>query len=214
MLWAALAHSEDSAVWRRRTASTKPRWRVLQWIIPANITPGAPGALRIGRTGALLGIAEREVRAADGHPMRRMSGRRRSASSPADPRAFRGPLSRDQPPRQCGQLQVLQNCAPPPGAVRYLSTRRLPPHLRQVNTSVGNAGSWDLFAKAETHRVKPVRELDAGNLHVRFDERRGGNGSRVRLGERASKSGSSRWDRAVRRTRVKSRGWRVAARPA
>jgi hypothetical protein len=31
--------------------------------------------------------------------------------------------------------------------------------------------------------MKSVRELDAGNLHVQFDERRGGNGLRVRLGE-------------------------------
>jgi hypothetical protein len=33
-------------------------------------------------------------------------------------------------------------------------------------------------------RVKSVREPDAGNPHVRFDERRGGNGPWVRLGER------------------------------
>ena len=39
--------------------------------------------------------------------------------------------------------------------------------------------------------VKSVREPDAGNPHVRFDERRGGNGLRVRLGERASGSGPS-----------------------
>ena len=44
---------------------------------------------------------------------------------------------------------------------------------------------------ADTHRVRPVREPDAGELHVRFDERRGGNGPRVRLGERASESGPS-----------------------
>src|SRR4051794_4701138 len=41
--------------------------------------------------------------------------------------------------------------------------------------------------------VKSVREPDAGNPHVRFDERRGGNGLRVRLGERASGSGPSQW---------------------
>ena len=44
---------------------------------------------------------------------------------------------------------------------------------------------------ADTRRVKPVREPDAGNLHVRFDERRGGNGPWVRLGEKASESGPS-----------------------
>lgn len=40
-------------------------------------------------------------------------------------------------------------------------------------------------------RKAPVREPDAGNLHVRFDERRGGDGPWVRLGEKASESGPS-----------------------
>ncbi len=48
-----------------------------------------------------------------------------------------------------------------------------------------------MHLRADTRRVRPVRELDAGELHVQFDERRGGNGPWVRLGERASESGPS-----------------------
>ena len=36
--------------------------------------------------------------------------------------------------------------------------------------------------------MKPVREPDAGNLPVRFDERRGGNGLATGLGEQGSES--------------------------
>jgi retron-type reverse transcriptase len=53
---------------------------------------------------------------------------------------------------------------------------------------VNYADDFVVVARSETRRVKPVREPDAGNLHVRFDERRGGNGPWARLGERASES--------------------------
>ncbi len=45
--------------------------------------------------------------------------------------------------------------------------------------------------RADARRVRPVRKADAGNLHVRFDEQRGGNRPWVRLGEKASESGPS-----------------------
>lgn len=44
------------------------------------------------------------------------------------PRQLRWPLRRGQLSRPRGQPQVLHNGAHPPGAVRYASTRRLPPH--------------------------------------------------------------------------------------
>src|ERR1700736_1580014 len=96
-------------------------------------------------------------------------------------------------------------------------------HIEAVRIRRAASRVWHLGAaepcSAESLRVKPVREPDAGNPHVRFDERRRGNGLAMGLGEQVSESDpcatgsdpSNRY-RASRRLYKESYGFVVSVR--